>query len=106
MKNSICLRSVGMALAGVLALSTACTVRYSQSLAGGISQAQGTEVQSSDSGFSLFNIAFSEPRSAHEQVTSLMGACRELRKVEVDYREIFFVIIGFPRVRVTGICVP
>jgi len=83
---------------------SSCTIRYSQSLAGPIPKSSGTEVRSRDTGFSLFNITFSEPTPAHQQVVSLMGACSRLTRVEVDYRELSFAIFGIPSVRVTGIC--
>lgn len=90
----------------ICALATSgCTIRYSQSLVGAIPNKAGSQVRSSDTGFSLFQITLSEPTPAHEQVMSLMGACNELTQVEVDYREILFVIIGIPRVTVTGNCV-
>ena len=82
-----------------------CTIRYSQSLTGNIPHESGKQVRSSDAGFELFQIAFSEPTPAHEQIASLMGACTSLTEVEVDYRSIVFLIIGFPRVTVTGNCV-
>jgi len=90
-------------LLAVIALP-ACTIRYSQSLAGAIPEPTGSEVRSSDAGFSLFQIALSEPTHAHEQVKSLMGACSRLTNVEVDYRELSFAILGIPRVTVTGYC--
>lgn len=83
---------------------TACTVRYSQSIAGAIPNSSGTQVRSSDAGFSLFQIAIVEPTAAHKQVTSLLGACTRLTKLEVDYRELSFLILGIPRVTVTGTC--
>lgn len=88
-----------------LVIGSGCTARYSQSLAGRIPVDTGTRVRSSDSGFSLFGIAMSEPTSAHEQVISLMGGCSELTKVEVDYREIVFFIVGIPKVTITANCV-
>jgi len=83
-----------------------CTMRYSQVLVGAIPQSNGNEVRSSDSGFSLFGITVTEPRPAHEQVVSLMGACQRLTRVEIDYREIFFLFFGTPEVTVTGKCEP
>ena len=82
-----------------------CTTRYSQSLAGRIPSTQGKEVRSSDTGFSLLQITFSEPKSAHEQVGSLLGGCSHLTQVEVDYRELVFFIVGIPSVTVTANCV-
>ena len=96
-------------LAGLCVLSlivgVGCTARYSQSLAGRIPPDTGTRVQTSDSGFALFSIVFSEPTSAHEQVVSLMGGCSELTKVQVDYRELLFFIVGIPKVTVTANCI-
>ena len=97
--------SAAIVLLVVLSTSNACTARYSQALAARIPQAQGKEVTSSDAGFSLFQIVLSEPKPAHEQAAALLGPCKELTNVEVDYRELLFVIIGFPRVTVTGTCV-
>jgi hypothetical protein len=87
------------------AVGSGCTIRYSQALAGAVPDTAGTPVRSSDTGFSLLYITLSEPRHAHEQVASLMGACSKLTKVEVDYRELFFILFGIPRVTVTGNCV-
>ena len=92
-------------LASLVALGSGCTIRYSQALAGAIPDTAGTPVRSSDTGFSLLNIALSEPRHAHEQVTSLMGACSKLTKVEVDYRDLYFLLFSIPRVTVVGNCV-
>lgn len=86
-------------------VAVGCTTRYSQSLTGTIPRANGTEVRSSDTGFSLFGIALDEPRSAHEQVLSLLGPCSSLTKVWVDYRELTFIILGIPKVTVSGTCV-
>ena len=83
----------------------ACTIRYSQGLTGRIPSIQGSEVRSSDAGFEFFNIALSEPTPAHKQILSLLGACSELNRVEIDYRSLSFFIIAFPRVTVTGVCV-
>ena len=84
---------------------SACTIRYSQGLTGQIPSTQGSEVRSSDAGFEFFSIAISEPTPAHELIISLLGACSELNRVEVDYRSLSFFIIAFPRVTVTGVCV-
>ena len=92
-----------LGLLAVVALP-ACTLRYSQSLAGAIPEPTGSEVRSSDAGFSLLQITLNEPTHAHEQVKSLMGACSRLTNVEVDYRELSFLILGIPRVTVTGHC--
>ena len=81
-----------------------CTIRYSQSLTGATPKSEGSAVRSSDSGFSLFNIAFVEPTAAHEQVAALMGACSRLTRVQVDYRALSFGVFGLPRVTVTGMC--
>jgi hypothetical protein len=82
-----------------------CTIRYSQSLTGTIPKESGTRVRTSDAGFELFQIALSDPTHAHEQVTSLMGACTSLTEVEVDYRSLSFFIISFPRVTIQGNCI-
>ena len=89
----------------VAALSTACTIRYSQSVTGSVPTASGSPVESSETGFSFLQITFQEPRPAHEQIATLMGRCRELRHVEVDYRELSFILFGIPRVSVRGTCV-
>jgi hypothetical protein len=88
-----------------MVVGSGCTMRYSQALAGAVPDVVGTPVRSSDTGFSLVGIALSEPRHAHEQVASLMGACSKLTRVEVDYRELWFLLFGIPRVTVTGSCV-
>jgi hypothetical protein len=93
------------AVAITFLLGNGCTARYSHSLAGSIPNTSGRQVEASDSGFSLFGIAFSEPKSAHKHVTSLLGACSSLTKVEVDYRETLFVILGIPKVSVKATCV-
>jgi len=82
----------------------ACTMRYSQMLAGTIPQSSGSEVRSSDSGLALLGITVNEPQPAHEQVMSLMGACQKLTRVEVDYRELYFLLFGLPEITVTGLC--
>jgi hypothetical protein len=99
----------GGVLAAIVVIASAlvlsgCTIRFSQSLAGKIPNTPGNEVRSSDSGFSFLQITFSEPTPAHEQVTSLFGACTALNKVEVDYRTLSFILFGIPKVTVTGIC--
>ena len=86
-------------------VSTGCTIRYSQSLAGRIPKEAGTQVRSSDAGFELLNIALNEPTPAHEQVMGLMGACKSLTQVEVDYRALNFLLLSLPRVTVTGQCI-
>jgi hypothetical protein len=95
---------IGLAVAALLA-ALGCTQRYSQALTGVIPKAQGNLVKSSDTGFSFLGIAISEPRPAHEQVQVLLAPCTELVRVEVDYREVVVLIIGFPTIAVTGTCV-
>jgi hypothetical protein len=93
----------GVALS--LGLSAACTARYSQSLSGQIPNSKGTLVSSSATGLSVFGIAFNEPTPAHEQVMQLIGACRSLNAVQVDYREKVFVIVGIPEISVKATCI-
>jgi hypothetical protein len=93
-------------LLGTLLLCSACTIRYSQSLTGAIPKSTGTEVESTDTGFALFDITLSEPTPAHEQVVSLMGRCSRLTRVEIDYRSLSFILFSIPRVTVTGLCEP
>jgi len=88
-----------------IAAGTGCTVRYSQALVGTLPQETGSQVRSSATGFELLSIALTEPTPAHEQVQSLMGACKKLTRVEVDYRQLFFILFGIPRITVTGQCV-
>ncbi len=83
----------------------ACTARYSQSLSGAIPKSPGTEVSTNATGFTLFQIAISEPTPAHEQITQLLGGCQRLDAVEVDYRETVFVILGIPKIGVKATCV-
>ena len=96
---------LGLCLLLVLAPVAACTARYSQSLSGAIPKAQGTPVSSSATGLSVFAIAFSEPTSAHEQVMQLIGGCESLNTVQVDYREMTFIILGIPKVSVKATCI-
>jgi hypothetical protein len=96
---------VTLAAAICLALP-GCTVRFSQSLVGSIAQDSGAEVRSSDSGFALFGIVIEEPKPAHEQVQSLMDVCPKLSRVEVDYRELWFILFGMPEITVTAKCTP
>jgi hypothetical protein len=99
------MKSLSLLLCILLTSSVACTVRYSQSLAGRLPERAGEEVQSTDRGFSVMNIGLVEPESAHEQVLAMLKDCRELHRVEIDYRELWFILFGFPRVTVTGSCV-
>jgi len=97
-----------LTLAGLLfvvLLGSACTIRFSQALTGSIPLEEGTEVSSSDRGFAFLGIVFSEPRPAHEQIRDLLVPCEKLTRVEVDYRELWFVLFALPRVTVTGDCV-
>jgi hypothetical protein len=91
-------------MVGASLVLSSCTIRYSQSLTGAIPKSAGTDVRSRDTGFSLLNITFSEPTAAHEQVKSLMGACARMTRVQVDYRELSFLLFGIPSVTVTGVC--
>ena len=87
------------------AASVSCTARYSQTLSGPIPNQTGTPVSTSSSGLSVFGIAFTEPKPAHEQVLSLLGGCNSLNKVQVDYREKVFFVVGIPEVSVDAVCV-
>ncbi len=95
---------LAVALLGLLS-TAGCTVRYSQSLVGTIPAQAGTQVTSSDTGLEIFRITVREPKPAHEQVLSLMGACQKLTRVEVDYRTLFYIVFGIPKVIVTANCV-
>ena len=98
-------RWLRLAAVVTLAASTAaCTIRYSQALVGRIPASKGQEVRASDPGLSILQITVNEPTPAHEQVASLLGACSALTKVEVDYREISFFIVGIPEVTITAVC--
>jgi hypothetical protein len=99
------MRSLSLLVCLLLAASVGCTVRYSQSLASRLPEPAGEEVQSTDRGFTVMNIGLIEPEPAHEQVLALLKECRELHRVEIDYRELWFILFGFPRVTVTGSCV-
>ena len=93
-----------IAALAITATSAACTARYSQSLVGRIPSSSGQEVSSSDAGLSIFAVVVNEPTSAAEQVGSLLGACNRLTKVQVDYREILFFIVGIPKISITATC--
>jgi len=84
-----------------------CTVRYSQSLVGSIPNEKGMEVSSNSSGFAIVGIVLSEPSSAEEQVIRLIkkNNCKTLNRVEIDYRELSFLLFSIPKVKVTGTCV-
>jgi len=88
-----------------LLLTGACTARFSQSLTGSIPATQGTKTTASDTGLSIFNIVVDEPQPAHELVTGLLASCKQLVRVQVDYRELVIIIVGIPKVEVTGYCV-
>ena len=96
---------LGMVFLGSLVLQTACTARYSQSLSGAIPQVAGRPVSTSSTGFTLFGIAISDPTPAHEQVQQMMGGCKSLNAVEVDYREKMFLILGIPKISIKASCV-
>ena len=88
-----------------LAASVSCTARYSHTLSGSISNQTGTPVSTSSTGLSVFGIAFSEPEPAHEQVLNLLGGCNSLNKVQVDYREKWFFVVGIPKIKIDAVCV-
>ena len=88
-----------------LVSSAACTARYSHSLSGPIPNASGADVSTSSTGLSVFAIAFTEPKPAHEQVISLLGACSSLNNVQVDYREKVFLVVGIPEISIKAKCV-
>ena len=98
-------RGIAMLAIGCLFSSVACTARYSQSLSGPIPNQAGTPVSTSSTGLSVFGIAFTEPKPAHEQVLQLLGGCNSLNKVQVDYREKVFFVVGIPEVSVDAVCV-
>ena len=88
-----------------LLFSVGCTARFSQSLTGSIPATQGTKATASDTGLAIFGIVVDEPQPAHELVTGMMGNCKQLVRVQVDYREMLIIIVGIPKVEVTGYCV-
>ena len=85
--------------------SSACTIRYSQSLTARLPPPSGSEVKASAQGFALLQLVISEPKPAHELVAGLMGQCQELNHVQVDYRELSFLLFSLPKVTVTANCV-
>lgn len=97
----------GIAILAVafLSSSAACTARYSHMLSGPIPNQAGTPVSTTSTGLSVFGIAFTEPKPAHEQVTQLLGGCNSLNKVQVDYREKVFFVVGIPEISVDAVCV-
>lgn len=97
--------SLGMLFLSSVISQTGCTARYSQSLSGAIPQVEGRPVSTEATGFTLFGIAISDPTPAHEQITQMMGGCKSLNAVEVDYREMWFVILGIPKIQVAATCV-
>ena len=84
-----------------------CTTRYSQSLAGSVPNEKGMEVDSTSHGFTLLFIKLNEPTSAGKQVMELMmeNNCTRLNLVEIDYREMSFLLFSLPKVKITGTCV-
>jgi len=88
-----------------LLLTVGCTARFSQSLTGSIPPTQGTRAVASDTGLSILGIVVDEPQPAHELATGLVRNCKQLVRVQVDYRELFILIVGIPKVEVTGYCV-
>ena len=99
----------GLVLAAGLLLalgsSSACTARYSQSLAGAIPNDKGPTVSSMSKGLSILGIKTEEPKAAHEQALALLEGCRRLTAVEVDYREKFYFVISKPQISLEGTCV-
>lgn len=105
-KSSLGRVALRVALAGVLlGLFSACTARYSQSLVARIPKGSGEIVTSTATGLAIFQITVEEPTPAHQQVSALMANCKELTGVEVDYRDLFIIVVSIPRVTVTGRCV-
>jgi hypothetical protein len=102
-------RPRGLVLAGglllALGLSSACTARYSQSLAGAIPDDKGPTVSSMSKGLSILGIKKEEPKAAHEQALALLQGCRRLTAVEVDYREKFYFVVSKPQISLKGTCV-
>jgi hypothetical protein len=106
MRGSMILKMLLVACVALsLGLSAACTARYSQTLSGPIPNQAGTPVSTSSTGLSVFAIAFTEPKPAHEQVQQLLGGCSSLNKVQVDYREKVFLVVGIPEISVDAVCV-
>ena len=92
-------------LVASLLVTSACTARYSQSLTGAIPATEGTRATAADTGLSIFGIVVDEPKPAHELVSGMIAGCKQLVRVQVDYRELVVVFVGIPRVEVTGYCV-
>jgi hypothetical protein len=99
------LLSVVFAALACVLLSAGCTARFSQSLAGSMPAQEGELKSASDTGLSILGIAVQEPKPAHELVTGLLANCKQLVRVQVDYRELVFVVVGLPKVTVAGYCV-
>jgi len=89
----------------VLGLSSACTARYSQSLAGAIPNDKGPTVSSTSKGLSILGMKKEEPKAAHEQAVAMLQGCRRLTAVEVDYRERYYFLFSKPQISLRGTCV-
>jgi len=101
------LRGFSLASGLLLALGplSACTARYSQSLAGAIPNDKGATVSSTSKGLSILGIKKDDPKAAHEQALALLEGCRRLTAVEVDYREKFYFVVSKPQISLKGTCV-
>ncbi len=95
--------------------STACTIRYSQTLVERIVRVESRPAQNADSGIEVgfglpgfgspSTIAFSEPMAVNE----LMSMPCEVAFSSVDYRAIYYsyyVAVKIPEVKTTSYCLP
>ncbi len=91
----------------LLVMVSGCTIRYSKTGAEDSAAATGTTVSKHSTGLEIFAITVNDPTPARDLIAAVRteNNCKNLSNIEVDYRNLYIIIVGIPRVTVTGTCV-
>lgn len=89
--------------AGAMLASTGCTMRHSRTVTD-VGAAGGRRVSTSSTGLEILSIEINDTESADKLASQLRSGCSALTNIEVDYRTMGILIVGIPKLTVSGDC--
>ncbi len=96
-------RFLVLSIAGAMLLNAGCTLRHSRTIYN-VAPSAGHRVSASSTGLEIFQIEVNDTESADKLAKQAGGSCKTLKNVETDYRTLGVLIVGFPKLTVSGDC--
>lgn len=92
----------------VIALLVGCVIPYSRTVVNQNLQASGAKVEKISTGLYIFNywaVSDPDPIPVIMYAVAAENGCTKLENVDIDYWMTSFVVVGIPKVKITGSCV-